>query len=308
MGTVRFRLITPTFAVHTRSMKVGFVSIFGKPNAGKSTLMNAMMDEKLAIVSHKAQTTRHRIKGILNADDYQVIISDTPGMIEPKYKLHEKMMGFVKSALEDADLAILMLDVNDDPEEVHTLFQSLKLKVPALVVINKIDKDKTNKREALATFFSAQPYCREVIAISALQKGKLDLLLQRILFYLPEGMPFFEGDEITDLPTKFFVGEIIREKIFHLLQDEIPYHTTVVVKEFKEKSTLIKIAADIIVQRESQKGILLGERGAMIRKIGTEARQDIEKFLDSKVFLELFIRVKPKWRDSDLYLKEYGYN
>jgi len=289
-------------------MKVGFVSIFGKPNAGKSTLLNALMGEKLAIVSPKVQTTRHRIKGILTEKDYQIIFSDTPGIIEPRYKLHEKMMQAVKSSLEDADLALLLLDVQDNWEENDQLFQALRLKAPAIVVLNKTDAVASEKLAAARTFFIAKPYCREVIAISALRQSNIDGLLQAVLAMLPEGQPFFEGDDLTDLPTKFFVGEMIREKIFLLYGDEIPYQATVLIQEYQEKSTLTKIRADIIVQRESQKGIILGEGGKMIRRLGTEARQDIEKFIDRKVFLELFVKVRPKWRDTETFLKEYGYN
>jgi GTP-binding protein Era len=289
-------------------MKVGFVSIFGKPNAGKSTLLNALMGEKLAIVSPKVQTTRHRIKGILTEKDYQIIISDTPGIIEPRYKLHEKMMQAVRNSLEDADLALLLLDIRDSWEENDQLFAALKLQGPGVIVLNKIDGIKPEKIEEAKTFFTGKPYCREVVAISALKKVNIAGLLDVVIKMLPEGQPFFEGDDLTDLPTKFFVGELIREKIFLFYGDEIPYQATVLVQEFKEKSTLTKIRADIIVQRESQKGIILGEGGKMIRKVGTEARADIEKFIDRKVFLELFVKVRPKWRDTETFLKEYGYN
>ncbi len=289
-------------------MKVGFVSIFGKPNAGKSTLLNALMGEKLAIVSPKVQTTRHRIKGILTEKDYQVIFSDTPGIIEPRYKLHEKMMQAVKNSLEDADLSLLLLDIRDDWEENDRLFTALKLKAPAIVVLNKTDGMAPEKVREATEFFAAKPYCREVIAISALKKTNLPALLTAVLAVLPEGQPFFEGDDLTDLPTKFFVGELIREKIFYLYGDEIPYQAAVLVQEFKEKSTLTKIRADIIVQRETQKGIILGEGGKMIRELGSQARADIEKFIDRKVFLELFVKVRPKWRDTETFLKEYGYN
>lgn len=288
-------------------MKTGFVSIFGRPNAGKSTLLNTLMDEKLAIVSHKAQTTRHRIKGILNRDNCQVVFSDTPGIIDPKYKLHEKMMQAVKGALEDADVALLIVDIKDNLTELDALFSALKLKVPGILVLNKMDTATAEQIEAATTFFQGKKYAKVVIGVSALKKTATEDLLDTIIGFLPDGDPFYDSDDLTDLPTKFFVGEMIREKIFFLYQDEIPYHTTVVVKEFKEKSTLIKIVADIVVQRETQKGILLGEGGSMIRKLGTEARQDIEKFLGNKVFLELFVRVKPKWRDNEYMLREYGY-
>ena len=295
-------------ARHFCVMKVGFVNIFGKPNAGKSTLMNALMGEKMAIVSHKVQTTRHRIKAILSNDDYQIIFSDTPGIIEPKYKLHEKMMQAVKGSLEDADVALLIADAREDVQESHTIFAALHLKAPALLILNKSDAIKDDTvLEAAKAFYGQQSYCKEVIVVSALKKKGLDLLLQRILHYLPEGHPFYEGDDLSDMPTKFFVGEMIREKIFQLFQEELPYHTAVLVQEFKEKTTLIKITADIIVQRETQKGIILGEGGKMIKQVGTLARKDIEEFLGSKVFLELYVKVRPKWRDSETHLKEYGY-
>ena len=288
-------------------MKSGFVNIFGKPNAGKSTLLNALMGEKLAIVSPKVQTTRHRIKGILTADDYQIIFSDTPGIIEPKYKLHEKMMQVVKSSLEDADIALLIVDIKDDLQEVNEIFFSLHLKVPAIVIINKVDIVKEEDVDKAKVFFQHQKYCKAVAIISALRKKGVDELLKIIVELLPDGAPFYEDDNLSDLPTKFFVGELIREKIFYLYQDEIPYHATVLVQEFKEKHTLVKIAADIILQRETQKGIVLGEGGKMIKELGTQARKDIEQFLGRKVFLELFVKVRPKWRDNELQLKEYGY-
>jgi len=242
-------------------------------------MLNALIGEKMAIVSHKVQTTRHRIKAILNEKGYQIIFSDTPGIIDPRYKLHEKMMHAVKSSLEDADIALLIADATEDVMEL-------------------------NEKEA---FFKQQAYCKEIINISALKKKGIKELLDKILAYLPEAKPFYEGDDLSDLPTKFFVGELIREKIFALYEQEIPYHATVLVQEFKEKSTLIKIIADIIVQRETQKGIILGQGGAMIKKLGTLARKDIEEFLGQKVFLELYVKVRPKWRDSDIFLKEYGY-
>ena len=289
-------------------MKAGFVNIFGKPNAGKSTLLNAFMGEKMAIVSHKVQTTRHRIKAILSTDEYQIIFSDTPGIIDPKYKLHEKMMQAVKGSLEDADVALLIADAGEDPAESHDIFQKLKLKAPVIVVLNKTDSVKDpEKLDSVKTFFAEQPYCKEVVLISALKKNGIEVLLQRVLSYLPEGHPFYEGDDISDMPVKFFVGELIREKIFEMYHEELPYHTAVVVQEYKEKTTLTKIRAEIIVQRETQKGIILGEGGSMIKKLGTVARQDIEAFIDNKVFLELYVKVRPKWRDNELYLKEYGY-
>ena len=288
-------------------MKAGFVNIFGRPNAGKSTLLNALMGEKMAIVSPKVQTTRHRIKAILTEKDFQIVLSDTPGIIEPKYKLHEKMMDAVKTALEDADVALLIVDVNESWEEVDAIFKSLKLRVPAIIVINKIDRASEKKIKEATEFFKNKSYCKATVTISATSGINIKKFLQPVLAFLPEAEPFYPADDITDLPTKFFVGELVREKIYELLSDEIPYHAAVLVREFKEKQTLVKIVADIIVHRETQKAILLGEKGSMIKKLGTAARKDIESFLQQKVFLELFVKVKPKWRENDLQLKEYGY-
>ena len=270
-------------------------------------MLNALMGEKLAIVSPKVQTTRHRIKGILTADQYQIIFSDTPGIINPKYKLHEKMMMAVKTALEDADLALLLVDINESWWEADEIFSSLNLKVPSLFIINKIDSATKEKKEEAIFFFKEKKYAKEIRLVSAFNGSHVQELLNKIIDLLPEGEAYFAEDEISDLPTKFFVAEIIREKIYTLFEDEIPYHATVVVNEFKQKSTLIKIRAEIIVQRESQKAIIIGEGGKMIKQIGSLARQEIEQFLDQKVFLELFVKVRPKWRENELFLKEYGY-
>jgi len=216
-------------------------------------------------------------------------------------------MEAVKTALEDADVALLIVDVNENLEESNKIFEALKLRVPAVVVINKIDKaGPSTIRDAIA-FFESKAYCKKVITISALSGINIKAFLKPILELLPEGEPFYPGDDISDLPTKFFVGELVREKVYELFEEEIPYHTAVLIREYKEKTTLVKITADIIVQRETQKGILLGEKGSMIKKLGTEARKDIEKFIGQKVFLELFVKVKPKWRENDLQLREYGY-
>jgi GTP-binding protein Era len=288
-------------------MKSGFVNIFGRPNAGKSTLLNALMGEKLAIVSPKVQTTRHRIKGILTEKEYQVIFSDTPGIIEPKYKLHEKMMQAVKNALEDADVALLLVDIKEKWGECDQIFSALKLKVPAVVALNKIDLASEEKIKEGVDYFSARPYCKKVITISAQSGINKKKLINGLLEFLPEGDPFYDGDDISDLNTRFFVSELIREKIYDLAEDEIPYHTAVLVREYKEKTTLVKIVADIIVHRETQKAILIGDKGSMIKRIGSEARKDIEAFIQQKVFLELFVKVKPKWRENEMQLKEYGY-
>jgi GTP-binding protein Era len=289
-------------------MKAGFVNIFGRPNAGKSTLLNALIGEKMAIVSPKVQTTRHRIKAFLNnPGEYQIIFSDTPGIIDPRYKLHERMMRAVKTALEDADVALLIVDANDNFEETSAIFEALKLKVPAIVVLNKIDAAANGKIAEATEFFATKSYCKKMVKISALQKVHLQKLLAEVLTFLPEGVPFYSEDDLSDMPTKFFVAELIREKIYHLYGDEIPYHSAVLINEFKEKENIIKIQADIIVHRETQKAIIIGERGTMIREIGIQARQDIEAFVGQKVFLELFVKVRPKWRDNDNQLKEYGY-
>jgi GTP-binding protein Era len=243
----------------------------------------------------------------LTEKDYQVIFSDTPGIIEPKYKLHEKMMAAVKGALEDADVAMLIVDVKENWEECDAIFSALRLRVPAIVTLNKIDLASEATIKEAVDFFSAKPYCKKVVTISALSGINKKKLVNSILEFLPEGEPFYDGDDISDLNTKFFVSEIIREKIYELAHDELPYHTAVLVREYKEKTTLVKIVADIIVHRETQKAILIGDKGSMIKKLGTEARKDIEAFIQQKVFLELFVKVKPKWRENDLQLKEYGY-
>ena len=289
-------------------MKSGFVNIFGKPNAGKSTLLNALMGEKLAIVSPKVQTTRHRIKGFLNkTGEYQIVFSDTPGIIETKYKLHDKMMAAVKNALEDADVALLIIDVNDDFDECDAIFSNLKLKIPTIFIINKIDQAHNGRIVQAIDYFSSKPYAKNIIKVSALEKHHLQKLINSIVIFLPEGVPFYNEDDLSDLPTKFFVSEIIREKIYQLFSDEIPYHSAVLINEYKEQTNIVKIQADIIVQRETQKVIIIGEGGKMIKQIGSLARVEIEKFIDQKVFLQLFVKVKPKWRENELQLKEYGY-
>lgn len=289
-------------------MKAGFVNIFGKPNAGKSTLLNALLGEKLAIVSPKVQTTRHRIKGFLTKPEaYQIIFSDTPGIIETKYRLHEKMMAAVKSALEDADIALLIIDVNDDFEEADKLLESLSLKVPSILVLNKIDEARNGRIAEAEHYFTGKSYFTKMVKVSALHKHHLQKLLNAIIELLPEGFPFYNEDDLSDLPTKFFVSEIIREKVYELFEDEIPYHVAVIVNEFKEKETLVKIQADIVVQRETQKAIIIGDKGKMIKQIGILARRDIENFVQHKIFLELFVKVKPHWRDNELQLREYGY-
>lgn len=288
-------------------MKAGFVNIIGKPNAGKSTLLNSFLGEKLSIVSSKVQTTRHRIRAFLTSDDYQIVFSDTPGVIEPKYKLHEKMMHAVNSSLEDADVCLFVVDARDSVDEIHNLVDEFKIKVPLILVMNKIDLLKpaevTEKEQAFSEFKGVE----KVVKISANKKNNIESLVAAIVELLPEGEPYYDKDELTDLPTKFFAGEIIREKIFELYEEEIPYQTTVMISRFEEKTTLIKIVAEIIVQRESQKAILLGSGGSKIKELGTRSRMELEKFLDAKVFLELFVKVRNNWRNNELNLKEYGY-
>jgi len=289
------------------AFRSGFVNIFGRPNAGKSTLLNALVGEKLAITSPKVQTTRHRIMGILHTDKYQIIFSDTPGIIDPEYKLHQRMMSQVTTALEDADLAILMVDAKDDVQKNVTLFQSLKLKTTRLLVINKCDLVDKKALAALEEQYKAAGITDHILSISALKKINTDTLLQTITNLLPEAPPYYPEDMLTDKPMRFFVSELIREKIYDLFRDEIPYHTTVLITEYKEKLTLTKISASIVVQRESQKAIILGNKGEMIKKLGSLSRQAIEAFIDQKVFLELHIKVRPKWRDNETFLREYGY-
>ena len=289
--------------------KSGFVNIFGPPNAGKSTLLNALLGEQLVITSHKVQTTRHRILGILTEPNYQIVFSDTPGIIEPKYKLHQKMMQHVKSALEDADVAILMHDISLPPEEFEIVAQTLKLKVPVIFLLNKTDliKDKKEVQAKVAYYKEKYPNW-EILPISAQKKDNLEQLTKMILDRLPDGPPFYPEDSISDRPTRFFVSELIREQIYHLYHEELPYHTAVIVQAFEEKANLDVIRAEIIVTRETQKGIIVGKGGSMIKQLGINSRKAIEEFLQRKVHLELFVKVRPKWRDNDTYLREYGYN
>jgi GTP-binding protein Era len=287
----------------------GFVNIFGPPNAGKSTLLNALLGESLVAVSPKVQTTRHRILGILTEEKYQIVFSDTPGIIDPKYKLHQKMMQSVKSALEDADVALLMADCTEDPEAFRFIADMLKLKVPVLFLLNKIDLLKTPQavQERVDAYKSAFPQW-DMMPISATKDKGVKEVVPRILKHLPEAPPYYPEDSISDRPVRFFVSEIIREQVFHLYGDEIPYHTAVVVQSYEEKSTLTVIKADIVVSRETQKMILLGKGGSSIKQLGIRSRAKIEAFVDGKVHLELFVKVRPKWRDNEAHLREYGYN
>lgn len=290
-----------------KEFKSGFVGIFGKPNAGKSTLLNALLHEKLAIVSPKAQTTRNKILGILTEENYQIIFSDTPGLLQSKYKLHERMMKEVNMVREGTDVVLYLMDVNDDIEENITHIEKLSRKQHTIVAINKIDKAKKGNLDKVKAALANIQSISNILEISALNQLHLDTLLQNIIEHLPSMPAYYDADTLTDKPMRFFVAEMIREKLFYLLDDELPYHVAVLVRQYEVKQTLTKIGADIIVSRESQKGILLGAQGSMIKKISQDARADIEKFIDRKVFLEIHVKVRKDWRNNDLYLKEYGY-
>ncbi|HTN44819.1 MAG TPA: GTPase Era [Flavipsychrobacter sp.] len=289
--------------------QAGFVNIFGAPNAGKSTLLNALLGENLVITSAKVQTTRHRILGILTEPGYQIVFSDTPGIIEPKYKLHEKMMRQVKSALEDADIAILVHDISLPIEEMEDIAKMLKLKVPTILLLNKTDliKDKKKLDECINIAKERFPKW-EVFAVSAQTKKNMETVIPAILKHLPEGPSFYPEDSMSDRSVRFFVSEIIREQILELYHEEVPYHAAVIIQSFEEKTTLNVIKAEIIVSRETQKIILIGKGGSLIKQLGIRSRQKIEEFLQAKVHLELFVKVRPKWRDNENYLREYGYN
>ena len=289
------------------NFKSGFVGIFGKSNAGKSTLMNAILNEKLAIVSPKAQTTRNKILGILTEKNYQIIFSDTPGLLNSSYKLHERMMQEVAQVKQGTDVVLYIMDANDDVPENIALLETLKSKSATILVINKIDKAKPSKIENVKEAFTKLNYVKKIIEVSALQKLNLDNLIGSLVELLPEMPAYYDEDTLTDKPMRFFVSEIIREKLFFELDEELPYHSAVIVRTFEEKTTLTKIVAEIIVSRETQKGIIIGKGGSMISKIGQLAREDIEKFIDRKVFLELRVKVRNDWRNNNLYLKEYGY-
>ncbi len=289
------------------SHKAGFVSIIGKPNVGKSTLMNALIGEKLSIITPKAQTTRHRIMGIVNEEDYQIVFSDTPGVIKPKYELQDSMMHSVNGALSDADLLLFVTDINEQYDENDVLEKILNTSIPMIVLINKIDNATQEQVDEKSAFWREKLNPKHIFAISALHKYNLDGILTMILDNLPEHAPYYDKEDLTDRSQRFFVSEIIREKIFTNYQKEIPYSTEVVITSFKEEEKITRISAEIIVERDSQKNILIGKGGSMLKKVGTEARKDIEKFLGQKVFLETFVKVLPDWRTKKNYLKSFGY-
>jgi len=288
--------------------KAGFVNIIGCPNVGKSTLLNALVGERLSVITSKAQTTRHRIMGIVSAPEHQIIFSDTPGILKPNYKLHEKMMRFVADAMEDADVFLLITDMYEDIQLEQSYIERLKkTKQPVLVLVNKIDLVDMNKVEAKVTQWHERLPNAEILPVSALQKTNLGLLMQKILSLLPEHEAYFDKNDLTDKPERFFVSEIIREKILLNYKKEIPYSCEVTVEAFKEEEKIIRIEAVIYVERESQKGILIGHKGEALKKVGTEARIDCETFFGKKVFLQLFVKVDKDWRTNEKRLKNFGY-
>lgn len=289
------------------SHKAGFVSIIGKPNVGKSTLMNVLVGEKMSIVTPKAQTTRHRIIGIVNEPGYQIVFSDTPGVIKPAYTLQQSMMNFVQGSLIDADIILLVTDINERYDESDVIEKLRKTDSPVAVLINKIDQSTEEEVTRKVAYWQETVQPQAVFAISALHGHNIQAIMQFILDHLPEHPPYYEKDALTDKSERFFVSEIVREKIFKLYEKEIPYSTEVIVTSFKEEAGLTRIAAEIIVERDSQKNILIGKGGDMIKKVGTYARKDIEEFLQQKVFLELFVKVIADWRSKENYLKRFGY-
>ncbi len=287
--------------------KAGFVNIIGNPNVGKSTLMNALVGENLSITTFKAQTTRHRIMGIANGEDFQIVYSDTPGIVNPHYRLHEQMMSFVYSALKDADIFLLVTEVGEILKSEKTLNYIINSKTPVILVINKIDLSAQNIINEKITYWQNTIPRAVVIPCSATEMFNLDKIFDAIISLLPENPPYFSKDELTDKSMRFFASEIIREKILLYYNKEIPYSCEVVIDEYKEKDSIDYISAIIYVERESQKGILLGYKGNMIKKTGTQARKNIEKFTGKKCYLNLFIKVKENWRNNDKDLKHFGY-
>lgn len=288
--------------------KAGFVSIVGKPNAGKSTLMNALVGEKMSIITPKAQTTRHRIIGIINEPDYQIVFSDTPGVIKPAYALQESMMSMVQGSLVDADIVLLVTDIHERHDESDIIRRLENISSPVAVLINKIDKSSEEEVNSKIAYWEQALNPEAIFAVSALRGYNIAAVLQFVLDHLPEHPPYYDKDTLTDKPERFFVSEIIREKVFKLYEKEIPYSTEVIIVSFKEEDAITRISAEIIVERDSQKNILIGKGGSMIKKVGTYARQDIEEFLDTKVFLELFVKVIPDWRKRKNYLQRFGYD
>lgn len=289
--------------------KAGFVNIVGNPNVGKSTLMNQLVGEKLSIATFKAQTTRHRIMGIVNTEDTQIVFSDTPGVLKPNYKMQEMMLQFSESALADADILLYVTDVVEDPEKNMDFLEKVsKMSIPVILLINKIDESDQKTLGNLVTKWHGLLPNAEILPISAKNKFGVDILLKRIHELLPESPAFFDKDQLTDKPAKFFVSEIIREKILRYYDKEIPYSVEVVVEHFKEDDRQIHINAVIYVERSSQKGIIIGHQGMALKKVSTEARKSLERFFDKKIFLETFVKVDKDWRNSQKELKHFGYS
>lgn len=289
--------------------KSGFVNILGNPNVGKSTLMNALVGEKLSIITSKAQTTRHRIMGIVNGEDFQIVYSDTPGILSPSYKLQESMMGFVHGALTDADVVLYVTDTveREDAASKAVVDRIVVSEIPTIVVINKIDLTTQEQLEVMVSNWEKRMPNAKVMPVSALNNFNIGGLFDVILERLPEGAPYFPKDMLTDKPMRFFASEIIREKVIKYYREEIPYSVEIEIDEYKEEPTIDRISATIYVMRESQKGILIGRGGSMLKKVGTDARKDLEQFLNKKVFLQMHVKVKENWRDSSQRLKEFGY-
>lgn len=286
----------------------GFVNILGNPNVGKSTIMNALVGEKLSIITSKAQTTRHRIIGIVNGKDFQIVYSDTPGILKPRYKLQEAMMGFVNVALSDADVILYVTDVTEKPQAEREYTEKIrKSGIPVLIVINKIDLSNQDDLEKLVEEWHGEFPASPVIPVSALRNFNIEKLLNIVLEILPEAPPFFPKNQLTDRYERFFASEIIREKILNNYQKEIPYSVETEIESFKDEPGIIKIRAVIHVTRESQKGIIIGHKGSMLKKVGKEARLDLEDFFGKRIFLELFVKVTKDWRDKPAMLKRFGY-
>ncbi len=288
--------------------KAGFVNIIGKPNVGKSTLVNALVGEKLAIITSKAQTTRHRIIGIVNGENFQIVYSDTPGIILPKYKLQESMMQFVNTSFVDADVMLCVVDITDEKRNISVYEEKLaKVEAPIIFILNKIDLVTQSVVEKEMAYWKERINANDYIAVSAKEKFNLEVIFDKILEYIPFSPPYYEKEDFTDRPERFFASEIVREKIFLNYKQEIPYSCDVVIESFKEEESIIRIRALIITSRKSQKPILIGKGGSKLKKVGTAARIDMEAFFEKKVFLELFVKVKENWRDNDSLLKNLGY-
>jgi GTP-binding protein Era len=289
--------------------KAGFVNIIGNPNVGKSTLMNALVGEKLSIITPKAQTTRHRILGIVNKEEYQVVFSDTPGILKPAYELQSSMMDFVKSALDDADILIYMVEVGEKELKNEAFFKRIiHAKIPVILLLNKIDKSTQEEVEEKVDYWKEKVPNAFVSVISALEKFNVDSLFDKIIELLPEAPPYYPKDQLTDKPERFFVNEKIREKILIHYKKEIPYSIEVETEEFTEEETIIRIRSVIMVERETQKGIIIGHKGAAIKRVGSESRKDLEVFFGKKVFIELYVKVNKNWRSDKNQLKRFGYN